>query len=183
MHISTAMVHLEKFDDIIDQEQFIQGVVAPDVLGEMGDKVATHYGGYEKPNETIKDKFNRKTYLLKFLQNNTLNSDYNRGYFLHLVGDYYFFNELLYRPEFEEIYNKYAIYDDYAIVQKTIKEKYGGQYTPETQKWDIYQTGQLTYLEYDSLFHFIEFCGAIDLDALASLVLNNSTLPKLKNNT
>ncbi len=177
MHIATAKVHLQKYKDVSSADEFIRGVVAPDVLGWKGDKIASHYGEPRIKGESLKQKFAGKVNLGKFISQRTIDTDYDKGYFLHLLGDFYFFNELLYRPEYERHYNPHAIYDDYAILQNDVMSKYGVQYTPETKQWNITKEGQPTMITFDQVCSFIEFCGNLDLKEMAKKIQSEEDIP------
>lgn len=177
MHIATANVHLKNFEDILNKDEFIRGVVAPDVLGFLGDKIASHYGNPRFEGESLKHKFEGKVNLNKFLQERTINTDYDKGYFLHLLGDFYFFNQLLYRPEFEQNYDPHAIYNDYAVLQNDIVQKYDVHYTPETEHWNITKVGQTKMFDFKQACAFVEFCGKLDLKNMAEIIRKGEQLP------
>ena len=81
VHIVIAQEYLKKHCDKEQKEEFINGVIAPD-LEEVKSK--THYG-----------KSPAYTNLLEFLKSNEIESSFKRGYFLHLVTDYLFYNYYL----------------------------------------------------------------------------------------
>ena len=93
VHIVIAQEYLKKHCDKEQKEEFINGVIAPD-LEEVKSK--THYG-----------KSPAYTNLLEFLKSNEIESSFKRGYFLHLVTDYLFYNYYL------TDFSKPQIYDDY----------------------------------------------------------------------
>lgn len=95
IHIAVAQEYLKKHDKINEnQKEFIKGVIYPD---SVSDKSLTHYGSKSS-----------KVILKDFLRENQTNTSFNRGYFLHLVTDYLFYNKYL------DIFTK-DIYNDYDI--------------------------------------------------------------------
>ena len=101
IHLAVAEEYLKKHSDI--KEEFIEGVIYPD---SVPDKSLTHYGSKSS-----------KVILKDFLKENKLEDSYKRGYFLHLVTDYLFYNKYL------DIFTK-DIYNDYDILNKFLIEKY-----------------------------------------------------------
>ena len=103
IHLAVAESYIKKHeDDIKDYNRFIEGVIFPD---SISDKSITHYG--EKSS---------KTDLKAFLEDNKIDNDYNKGYFLHLVTDYIFYNKLL------KYFSK-DIYNDYDILNEKLQKK------------------------------------------------------------
>lgn len=103
IHIAIAQEYLRKNKKEYS-EDFIKGTIAPDMIKP---KSESHYG-----------KSPAYTELNKFLLNNKLDSDYIKGYFLHLVADYLFYNKYLDRIEKDQIHN------DYDCINKELIEKY-----------------------------------------------------------
>ena len=82
IHLAVAEEYLRKHRDIKENyKEFIEGVIYPD---SVSDKSLTHYGISSS-----------KTILKDFLKENKLEDSYKRGYFLHLVTDYLFYNKYL----------------------------------------------------------------------------------------
>ena len=77
IHLAIGQEYLRKQNKNYSEE-FQKGIVAPDFID---DKSKTHYG-----------KSPRYTNLEKFLDNNKIDTDFNKGFFLHLITDYLFYN-------------------------------------------------------------------------------------------
>lgn len=106
MHLATANEYMRKHkDEIKNKDEFFKGVVAPDQTTKENKKI-THYGNGSAQVE-----------LRRYLESNNIDSDYNKGYFLHLVTDYIFYNKLL------ECISK-QIYNDYDILNEYLMKKY-----------------------------------------------------------
>ena len=91
-HIAIAKRWLEKNPGIIlDEQAFIDGNVEPDLTD---DKNATHFG-VRNPNSSLIRWNADKVSLEKFLATYQLDSDYNRGMYLHLMTDFVYYNQFL----------------------------------------------------------------------------------------
>lgn len=144
IHLAVAKKHIE-LNNIQNKEEFIRGIIAPDLLKQAG--IDSHYGISSNPN------------LRKFLENHKMKSDYNKGYFLHLVTDYMFYNKFLdkWSPE---------IYEDYDILNKVLIEKYNVKVPNEVQKYVEFQDKPLTILNLDDIISFIETVGKIPINQM-----------------
>ena len=76
-----------------------------------------------------------RNYLIK----NDIKSDYDKGYFLHLVTDYLFYNKLL------ECTSK-EIYNDYDILNKFLIEEYKVKIPKEIEDNVFYKVGNTKIL-------------------------------------
>ncbi len=103
IHLAIAQEYLKKHNKAYNIN-FIYGNIDPDLTE---DKSKTHYG--KSPSYVD---------LGKFLSENELDTEYNQGFFLHLVSDYLFYNKYL------EILEKPQIYFDYDYTNKSIIDKY-----------------------------------------------------------
>ena len=153
IHLAVAEAYIKKHPkDINDYNKFIEGVIFPD---SVSDKSITHYG--EKSS---------KVNLKWFIEENEINSDYNKGYFLHLVTDYIFYNKLL------ECFSK-DIYNDYDILNRTLQERFDVK-LPENIKENVfYKEGKTKILELESVIKFIEEVSDYKLSDIQEKVLKN----------
>lgn len=103
VHIAIAQEYLRKHKKDFSQD-FILGSIAPDF---DSDKSKSHYG-----------KSPAYTNLGNFLQSNTPSTDFEQGYFLHLVTDYLFYNYYV------ENFRKPQIFDDYDFTNEALIKKY-----------------------------------------------------------
>ena len=105
IHLSIASEYIKKHKEKINKQDFLEGVIAPD---ETKNKSETHYG--ENP---------RKTDLEKFLKNNNVDTSYEKGFFLHLLSDYLFYNIYLSKK-----YEREILHNEYDCVNRFLIEKY-----------------------------------------------------------
>ena len=136
IHLAIAEEYLRKHKDIKeDYEEFIKGVIYPD---SVTDKSLTHYG--------IKSS---KVILKDFLQDNEINNSYMRGYFLHLITDYLFYNKYL------EKFSK-DIHNDYDILNKRLIEKYNVVLSENVQNNVFYKEGETKILTMELAIKIID---------------------------
>lgn len=84
IHIAIAYEYMRKHnDEIKNEKEFIDGCIAPDLVKN---KYESHYGNYAEKHEDLK-KFVNKTEI-------DLKSDFGKGYFLHLIADELFYNNV-----------------------------------------------------------------------------------------
>lgn len=153
IHLAVAEAYIKKHpEDINDYNKFIEGVIFPD---SVSDKSLTHYG--EKSS---------KVNLKWFLEEKEINDDYNKGYFLHLVTDFIFYNKLL------ECFSK-DIYNDYDILNKNLQERFDVK-IPENIKENVfYKEGETKILELESTIKFIEEVSEYKLSDIKERVLED----------
>lgn len=153
IHLSVANRYIEKHpEEIKDHNKFIEGVISPD---GVTDKSITHYG----PKSS-------KVNLKLFLESNEINDDFNKGYFLHLVTDYLFYNRFL------DYFSK-DIYNDYDILNKTLEEKYNVKIPEEVKNKVFYKTGETKILNLESVIEFIEKTSEYKLEYIKQRVMEN----------
>lgn len=154
IHLAIAEEYLRKHKDIKeDYEEFIKGVIYPD---SVTDKSLTHYG--------IKSS---KVILKDFLQDNEINNSYMRGYFLHLITDYLFYNKYL------EKFSK-DIYNDYDILNKRLIEKYNVVLPVNIQNNVFYKDGETKILTMELAIKIIDEISDLNLNAVEKEIRENS---------
>lgn len=144
IHLAIAKKQIE-LNNIQNEEEFIRGTIAPDLLKQSG--IDSHYGNSSNPD------------FKKFLENHKVKSDYNNGYFLHLVTDYMFYKKYLDRwsPK---------IYDDYNVLNRLLVEKYNIQLPEKIQNYVKFEDKPLTILNLDDIISFIETVGKIPINRM-----------------
>ncbi len=154
IHLAVAEAYIRKHsEDIKDYNKFIEGVIFPD---SVSDKSITHYG--EKSS---------KVNLNLFLEKNDITDDYNKGYFLHLVTDYIFYNKFL------ECFSS-DIYNDYDILNKKLEKKYRVK-VPEKIKGKVfYKEGKTKILQLENVEEFIENVSDYKLSNVKQSILENN---------
>lgn len=90
IHIAIGNEYLKK-NNIKNRGEFFKGIVFPDLYY---DKSSSHFSGpIDKDNliNSLKNKVNLKKFLLK----NNIDTDYDKGVFLHLITDFLFYNSFI----------------------------------------------------------------------------------------
>lgn len=144
IHLAIGKVY-EKKNEIKNIKDFEKGIIAPDMTDN---KSKTHYGPYSSmPN------FN------KYIIEHGINNEYDKGYLLHLISDYLYYNYFLKKWD-----NK--IYNDYDILNKKIMEKYELTIPEEIKKYAKFKDGELTWINEKGLYKFIEYFNKINLEQI-----------------
>ena len=102
-----------------------------------------------------------------FLDDKKIDTSFNRGYFLHLITDYLFYNKYIDRIS-DDIYNDYDLLND-GLIEKydiTLPEKAKEKVASKTE-------GNLKILSRELVEQFIEDVSELDLDEIACDINRN----------
>ena len=154
IHIAIAQEYLRK-NKMNYSEEFIKGAIAPDLTDK---KSETHYG-----------KSPAYTNLNNFLMKNKLDSDYMKGFFLHLIVDYLFYNKYLYKLE------KPQIYYDYDYTNKELIEKYNVKLLDCIKPYVCYKEGEPKILTIDLACCIIDEISELNIEQVQDEVKNNNS--------
>lgn len=153
IHIVVAEQYISKHTNKKENyNEFIEGVIAPD---DVTDKSLTHYG----PNSA-------QANLCNFLEKNELNNSYNRGYFLHLLTDYLFYNKYI------DSFSK-DIYNDYDILNPYLIEKYKVKIPKRIKDKIFVLKGCTKILNKELVDNLINEISDLDIDEIAIEIKNN----------
>lgn len=141
IHLAVGKVY-SKNNKIECLEEFERGIIAPDMAQ---DKAKSHNGPYSS-----------NPGLYKYIQNNKILTNYQEGYFLHLVTDYIFYNQFLEKWDS-------CIYEDYDKLNNKIAHKYEIVVPNEIQEIVRFKKGESTLLKEKEIYHFIHSVGNIDI--------------------
>ena len=157
IHLATANEYIRKYPkDIKNKNDFLEGSIAPDLTTKEGKK-ETHYGQSSAEVE-----------LRKYLMSNSVESDYDKGYFLHLVTDYLFYNYYL-----NEI-RKPQIYEDYDVTNKTLIEKYKIDLPEKVKDKIFFKNGNPEILTVKLACKVIDEVSEYTLEEIAKEVIEGS---------
>ena len=150
IHLAIGKKYIEN-NNIRDKEKFLKGCIAPDLL----DKKTSHYG-----NSSDNPDFQ------KFLEQNSLSSEYNQGYLLHLISDYLFYNKYLknFIDEFSD-----EIYHDYNKLNEVLIKKYNVEVPSEIESVVGLEAGEPINFDRESICRFIDAVAQIDLEKCKNL--------------
>jgi len=197
-HLAIAKKYIEKHPGKIENAQsFYDGNVMPDLVDEKG-KESTHYGNRDERKDLLK-RMRNKVGLFEFLQNNKLDTDLNRGRFLHLYTDWEYYNNLLAADylstvcleqfQIDHIYtcivhskhvrDKYSVTYCISSFEKEINDAIARWRRMDIERWgDAGPQGKLI-LSLEQIEDFIERISSVNLDELAQIIKTRIQTPRL----
>lgn len=154
IHISVGEEYIRLHpNEIKNHEEFISGIIYPD---SVADKSLTHCG----PKSS-------KVNLSNFFKDKDIDTDFNKGYFLHLVADYLFYNKFL------KVFSK-NIYNDYDILNRELEKIFNVNVPNEIKDKVLYKSGQTQILNLDETIDFIKKVASYKLEDIKKEVLNGN---------
>lgn len=186
IHLAVGKLYLMKnykINEIESEKEFLSGIIEPDL---EDDKIISHYSKTINKNNLL-EYLSGKVDLIKFLKEEKINNDYQKGRFLHLITDYLFFNEffdteyikeLTYENFCRDLYYSYDICKEYIANKYKIDEEY---YSSEmigsiekSRNEKSYNKEGNNILPFDKLDTFIDIVASINLeDYRSKLLLSN----------
>lgn len=175
IHIAIGKRYLIKHNDIKEEEEFLNGVIAPDFVE---DKAKSHYT-IETSRDNLKEYLKSKVDLKAFLRENKIETDYEKGVFLHLLTDKLFFTEFFsddylnnveYKTFCKDLYTSYDetnayIEEKYNIqFNKSIQEKIQRNIEDSKKEKKMDNEKGINILPIEELDKFIEYASSIDID-------------------
>ncbi len=177
VHLAVANEFL-KYNKINDKKSFRQGVLEPDILGlkSQEEKEKAHYTEPQTPNMTLKKRLETKVNLVNYFNDRKIDSDFEVGYYLHLLTDYYFFSYFLFAPNHKKIKTKKVnmreLYNDYEKIAKDMEQIFGVD-NSSTPWAGLYQEGEPTFFTKQEICDFVEKCSKIDIFKLKEEILKD----------
>ena len=151
IHLAVAEEYIRKHkNQINDYHKFIEGVIYPD---GVQDKSISHYG--QKSSKVV---------LKDFLKEHIVDNCFEKGYFLHLITDYLFYNKFL------EYFSK-DIYEDYDISNKYLIKEYNVNIPDNIKNRVFYKEGNTKVFTIESICEFIEKTSEYDVENIKDKVL------------
>ena len=142
IHLAVAKKYLEHHAEE-NAKEFYRGVIEPD----LRDKSTSHFGEYS----SVPD-------LNRYYNEVGLNSSFSRGYFLHLVTDYLFYNKFL------KTFSK-EIYQDYDKINRRLMEEYNIDISDVVREKIQFLEGKPQILNFDEVCKFINTVGMVELES------------------
>ena len=168
IHLSVANTYIKKHE-IKDKKAFLLGSVSPDITDDTD---ITHHSSPNFRNSAL-SFFLGKVNLKECLNDFDFNTDFGKGYFLHLVTDYEYYRSL---AEDEERYRnmsykevKDLLYHDYYATSKYFKEKYDLVFPEVVKEYDTLGEEEPYIIDIEKTDDIIKWLGSLDL----SKYLNN----------
>lgn len=183
IHLAIGKRYFEKSKTISNEKEFFRGIIEPDLVE---DKKTSHYAGIRDKNDLL-NYLSNKVLLYKFLLNEKIDTDYQKGVFLHLISDYLFFNNFFdkdyllhtsYSDFCKDLYYSYGITNDY------LEEKYNINYTDfldkiknnikkDQKEKDVSSEIRTNILTFSKLDNFIEYVSDINLHDYSEKIIKN----------
>ena len=171
IHLAVGEQYINKHkNEIKNTEQFMKGIIAPDLNAEMTeiekDKSKSHYGTwgnyilFSNIDEFLADK------------KVDVKNDYWKGYFLHLLTDYYFYQIDFYEETQQTKKEQTKFYHDYDCLNKELKNKYSiDKYiTKSIRKYMNILDEEPKYLKTEKIIDFIEKVSNFDIETEVKII-------------
>lgn len=153
IHLAVGEEYIRKHpNEINNYEDFIEGVIYPD---SVTDKSLTHYG----PTSS-------QVNLKRFFKDKDINTDFNKGYCIHLITDYLFYNKFL------TIFSSNYIYNDYDILNKELKRKFEVKIPQKVEDKVFYTEGETRILNLKDTIKFIEETSSNNINDIKKAVFS-----------
>ncbi len=154
IHLAVAQEYLKNNKNVEeDYNEFINGVIYPD---SVKDKSQTHYG--EK---------SCKTNLYKFLVDKKIDNSFNRGYFLHLLTDYLFYNKYI------GDFTRDTLLNDYDILNKKLIDEYNIVLPNGIEKKVFLKEGTPQILSLEIIEKMIKDISNMPIDNVSNEIMEN----------
>ena len=185
IHLAVGKRYYEKHNNIYNVEEFYRGIIAPDLVT---DKKISHYSGEKRNKENIFEYLANKVLLNKFLEHEKIDTDYQKGVFVHLITDYLFFNdffdvEYLKNISYEEfcidLYDSYDktnqyLIEKYQIDDSRFKEQMNQNIKKDNEEKKTVNKHGRNILPFEKLDEFIEKVSSIDIEQYEEKIRKNN---------
>ncbi len=174
IHLAIAKKYLEK-NPKINKDDFIAGTLYPDA--DM-DNDKTHYTDKKRGNDNV-SHVRGKVNLFAFLEEHDSINDFEMGWFLHLIGDYLFFEEcfseeyllsISYEQFCKELYHAYYCINGYLEEKFALGREYYKAYPDAYYPGIVWEENILSKELVDS---FIDRVSSIDMDKYIEKIKQN----------
>lgn len=160
IHLATANEYMRKHPiEIKNKSDFLLGTIKPDFTTKEN-KGNTHYG-YSSSILSLR----------KYLREKDIDTDYEKGYFLHLVTDYIFYNKLLKTTSKK-------IYDDYDILNSYLIKKYNVEILDEIKEHVFFKDGDTTILHKELAEKTVDIVSDYDLNEIKNEIMSTDYTEK-----
>lgn len=173
VHIAVAQ-EWAKAHNIVASDDFIYGAVAPDLLSIVDKKDGNFHYGHNFNSKSLKEYYLNKVDLGYYVCCNGITTDYDLGYFLHLVTDYYFYIKFLNLNDIDKYGDNFKsmLFETYDATLPFVNNFYKVNYDnshPQLKyvkdKYENAEVGDYKFVLYDNekIKNFIDEIAHIDL--------------------
>ena len=174
MHLAIAKLYLKSHKE--NEEEFLKATIDVD---NVPDKAITHYSTNTN-EENAKKWLESKVGIKEYVNEHSIYSSYDRGYFLHLLADYYlyncYFDDNMLKNTPNKVFRKH-LYQDYDVLNKYLIEKYDLE-RPENldKKYFEIHEGTPKMMTYESIDEYIEFISKLNIDEIYEKINNSEDI-------
>ena len=93
-----------------------------------------------------------------------IKQDFYKGYLLHLITDYYFYNYYFNKELLEVIKNEDTFHSDFDCTNKLLEDKYQIELPENIKKYTGYKNESTKYINIQKLIDFIEDISNLKLE-------------------
>ena len=175
MHLAIAKLYLNIHKEE-NEEEFYKATIDVD---DVPNKKTTHYSSNED-NLNVKIKMTSKVNIKKYVEEHSIKTSYDRGYFLHLLADYFFYNNYFNYDNFKKMktpdFNS-LLYNEYDVLNKHLLNKYKLEIPEKLNKryFEIHE-GNPQITTYESIDDFIEFVSKLNIEELYKKIKNSEDI-------
>ena len=153
IHLSIGEEYIRQHpNEIKNYDEFIEGIMYPDSVKE---KYLTHCG----PKSS-------NVHLDEFFEKRDIKTDFEKGYFLHLITDYLFYNKFLH------VFNKFIVHNDYDLTNRQIEDEFKVKVPDKIKPNVFYKEGIPQILNVDKTKDFVRSTAKLDLETTKQSILN-----------
>ena len=161
IHLAIGKEYMKKHK-IKDENEFQKGNIAPDFNDDFKtinkNKRNSHFTALKNGRQIIEIQE------FKNSEKVDINKDFWKGYFLHILTDYYFYQKDFKDENQKAIKEKGSLYYDYDCLNKKLIEMYNIEPIENTKDYTDYGEGEAEYLNIDKIVNFIEKMSNLDID-------------------
>ena len=104
--------------------------------------------------------------LKSFFEERDIKKDFDKGYFLHLVTDYLFYNKFL------EKFSKKGIHEEYDVINAELENEFKVKIPKKIKDRVFYKEGKTEILDLQNIIKFIKDVAKYDLEEIKTAVIN-----------
>ena len=138
-------------NDVKNKDEFINGTLAPDFAE---DKYISHYGNYAEKHIGLSN----------FLSKEKIDTDYWKGYFLHLLADELFYNFVFKEESKYAMENNLSFHHDWDCTNEYVIKEYNIKEIPkEIKKYIKPYEGKPRFIDFKRLKYCIDKISEISI--------------------
>ncbi len=171
IHLAIGKEYIKK-NKIENEKEFLRGSIAPDFKNDWKsinkEKKESHFTSLINGKQVVEiDKF-------KNSQKVDIYNDFWKGYFLHILSDYFFYQKYFKKENERAIKENGSLYEDYNCINRYLIDFYNIELIEGTNKFTNFMNSEPKYLKLDKIKEFIDDMSNIKVDD----ILENKNIAK-----